>query len=77
MSVTAAYTEVIDNYNIVGCGWYAADSNTYHASFYRIGNDGTFKWFYLLNSYTSNTTSINKCYGIVYDNSTQRITTLI
>ena len=77
MTVTAAYTEVIDNFNVVGCGWYMQDSNTYHASIYRVGNDGTFKWFYLLSSQTTNTTSINKCYGIAYDNSTQRITTLI
>jgi hypothetical protein len=48
LSVTSSYTEVTDNYNIVGCGWYTSDSVIYSAGIYRIGNDGTFKWFYSL-----------------------------
>jgi len=77
LTVTAAYSEIVDTFHVVGCGWYMTDANTYSAAIYRLGNDGTFKWFYLLAPYTSNTTAINKCYGIVYNEATQRITTLI
>lgn len=65
MSVTSSYTEVVDSYNIVGCGWYTADSVIYSASIYRIASDGTFKWFYNLDPNAS--TKKNLCYGIVYD----------
>jgi hypothetical protein len=74
---------VVDSSHVVGCGWYYAYDavtliTTYSAAIYRVGNDGTFKWFYLLEPVSgTNTTKTNACYGLAYHEETQRITTLI
>jgi hypothetical protein len=47
----------------------------YSAGIYRIGNDGTYKWFYTLDP--NSASKLNKCYGIVYDTVSQLITVLI